>query len=117
MTFEIEGTNPHTEKTEKVSFTLQEWVQGLDGEGNKLAAANQADGTTGAKDLMAYYDRWVDGQIGGLRDAKEHLYKNNKYEVPLFEFRGVGASTYNNFQRDVENAEKSIIKYHEKYSN
>ena len=115
LTFEIDGTNPHTGKDEKVTFTLEDWISGLNDKGNKLTAANQADKMTGAKDLMAYYDRWVDGQIGGFKDVKEHVHNNNKDEVPLFEFRNLGASAYDNFKRDVENAEDTIISYHKQY--
>lgn len=112
VTFKIEGTNPHQKKDETVSFTLQDWIEGLQGKGKKLEEANKADGTTGAKDLMAYYDRWIDGQIGGLKDAKEHLYMNNKQEVPLFEFRDIGSSSYDGFPKVVDVAEKAVLEYH-----
>lgn len=117
MTYKIRGTNPHTKKAETVSFTLQDWMEGLNGKGEKLEEANKADGTTGAKDLMTYHDRWVDGQIGGLKGVKEHIYNNNNVQVPLFEFRDLGSLSSDNFQQEVEKAENEILKYHRKYHN
>ena len=117
FTYKVKGTNSHTKKAETLSFTLHDWMEGLNGKGEKLEEANKADGTTGAKDLMAYYDRWVDGQIGGLKGVKEHIYDNDKAQVPLFEFRDLGSFSSDKFQQEVEKAENEVLKYHRKYHN
>lgn len=112
MIVQIEGTNPHSKKDEKVSFTLKDWIEGLQGRGKKLEEANKADGTSGAKDLMSYYDRWIDGQIGGLKGAKEYLHGKAATKVPLFEFRDLGSKKYHEFPETVEKLEREVLRLH-----
>ena len=124
MKFQIKGQNPWTNKEETVSFTVQDWMEGLKGTGNqKLKEANELLKKHGKKDrkddepldLLSFYDRWIDGQIGGLGSVQEHVHGNNKKMAPLFEFRDIAGTTHDKFKQEVEKAEQAVINLDESH--
>ena len=124
MKFQIKGQNPWTNKEETVSFTVQDWMEGLKGTGNQmLKEANELLKKHGKKDrkddepldLLSFYDRWIDGQIGGLGSVQEHVHGNNKKMAPLFEFRDIAGTTHDKFKQEVEKAEQAVINLHKSH--
>ncbi|PYI09722.1 hypothetical protein BO78DRAFT_427094 [Aspergillus sclerotiicarbonarius CBS 121057] len=91
LTFQIQGKSPLSNFKDRTSFTLQDWMEGLQGTGTMAKNVNEAlkKTTTAPVDLMAVFDRWYDGQIGAYGSIQEHLYGNSKQSVPLFEFRNL----------------------------
>lgn len=125
MHFSIKGQNPWTNSDETVSFTVKDWMEGLKGtENKKLKEANQLLSKHGKKqrkdnepiDLMSFYDKWIDGQIGGLGSVQEHVHGSPKQLVPLFEFRDLGSTKYEDFRSTVEKAENAVLDLHKKHS-
>ncbi|KAH8433923.1 uncharacterized protein LDX57_011559 [Aspergillus melleus] len=95
----LKGVNPKTKKREDREVKLREWMDGL----------------SKGEDLLSYADEVIDGQIGGLKSAREELL-NSKRLVPLFEFRDIGAVSSNRFQKVVDDIEDSLVTLHKKYS-
>ena len=95
----LKGVNPKTRKREDREVKLKEWMDGL----------------PKGEDLLSYADEVIDGQIGGLKSAREELL-NSKRLVPLFEFRDIGGVSSNRFQKVVDDIEDSLVTLHKKYS-
>ena len=109
----------------KTSFTVQEWMEGLQGTGAMTKRVNQALNKADPKskrkdtdpvDLVAVFDRWYDGQIGAYGSAVEHVYGNEKKLAPLFEFRNLEGILYEKFKTKVSQIEERVIYYHKKYA-
>ena len=124
MHFSIKGQNPWTNNEETVSFTVKDWMEGLKGaENKKLKEANQLLAKHGKKqrkdheplDLMSFYDKWIDGQIGGLGSVQEHVHGKPEQLAPLFEFRDIAGTTHDKFKQEVEKAEQAVINLHKSH--
>ncbi|PWY96121.1 hypothetical protein BO94DRAFT_591620 [Aspergillus sclerotioniger CBS 115572] len=124
LTFEIEGDSRLSGFPAKTSFTVQEWMEGLQGTGAMTKKVNQAlnkaDPKSKRKDtdpvnLVAVFDRWYDGQIGAYGSAVEHVYGNDKQLAPLFEFRNLGGLKYDEFKTRVSKIEQRVIYYHKNH--
>ena len=124
MKYKIKGQNPWSSKDETVSFTAKDWMEGLQGTGNKKSKeANELLKKHGKKDrkddepldLLSFYDRWIDDQIGGLGSVREHAYENNQKMAPLFEFQDIAGTTHDKFKQEVEEAETAVINLHKSH--
>lgn len=110
MKFQIQNQNPWTSKDETVSFAVKDWMEGLKGTGNEnlkeangllKAHAKKNKKDNGPLDLLSFYDKWIDGQIGEFGSVQEHVYQNNKL-LALFGFRDISGTTHDKFKQGNE---------------
>ncbi|KAF2201339.1 hypothetical protein GQ43DRAFT_480789 [Delitschia confertaspora ATCC 74209] len=69
-----------------------------------------------APDKLTQLDKNVDGSIGGLNTAVEHVLQTTR-EVPLFEFRRLPGVKVSEMENLVTKAEQAVIDLHKKYAN
>lgn len=120
----MNGKSPFTTFKDTTSFTVKDWMNGLKNSGTSLSAVRKALGTIatdkkepqGALDLMAFYDRWFDTQIGAYGTVRERIVGNSALSVPLFEFRNLGAYLASAMATQVDKIEQKVIAYHKTYS-
>lgn len=99
-------------------------MEGIKNSGSKLEIARKALGSiaedkkepNGVLDLMEFYDRWFDHQIGAYGEVRERIYGNERVSVPLFEFRNLGSVGSPGMEAMVRRIENKIIEYHHSYS-
>ncbi|CEJ58927.1 hypothetical protein PMG11_07567 [Penicillium brasilianum] len=123
-TLTVNGKSPFTTFKDTTSFTVKDWMNGLKNSGTTLSAVRKALGTIatdkkepqGALDLMAFYDRWFDTQIGAYGTVRERIVGNSALSVPLFEFRNLGAYLASAMATQVDKIEQKVIAYHKTYS-
>ncbi|KAJ4385964.1 hypothetical protein N0V93_008855 [Gnomoniopsis smithogilvyi] len=90
-------------KNAKKSINIKTWITGI-GAG------------TGSVDGLSEFDTSIDGSIGGLKTATEHVY-NTQRAVPLFEFRDlVHYPTTSEFESFMSQADQTIQELHKKFA-
>ncbi|KAJ5201417.1 uncharacterized protein N7498_006080 [Penicillium cinerascens] len=126
-TLTVDGDTPfknNKDLKDITSFTVKDWMEGIQNKGSKLEIARKALGSiakdkkepTGALDLMEFYDRWFDHQIGAYGEVRERIYGNPHLSVPLFEFRNLGSVGSQGMETMVRKIENQIIQYHHSFS-
>lgn len=95
----MKGENPKTKKKEEHRVRLKEWMEKL----------------PKGQDLLAEGDAVIDKQVGGLKSAREEVYRDSKRLVPLFEFRDIGAAKASRFKKVVDEIEDAVVDYHKRF--
>lgn len=84
---------------DKCRVSIRDWIEGLEN----------------GEDMLTKADEKFDRQIGALGDVTEQVLDTDR-AAPLFEFRYLGGSTANDFEKFVGQAEGAIIDFHKTYA-
>ena len=89
----------NTDSGDKDCLKVQDWITSITGD---------------SPDKLTTLDKLIDGSIGGLGTALENVIGTTR-AVPLFEFRNLNGIKAGAFESNVDNIEKAIIAFHDKY--
>ncbi|KAF2094386.1 hypothetical protein NA57DRAFT_60432 [Rhizodiscina lignyota] len=85
--------------------TVKNWIDGI----------THSDNRKGRNpDLLTWVDQVIDGSIGGWGRKLERMYNSDR-QVPLFEFRHLYQTPPDGFGKLIREAEKDIMRLHERY--